>query len=341
MEVSTAAQPSSGHQKRYVPIVAGTLGGCGLALIIGCLFCLFLRRRRRGYGLGVPLGVPVRPEWLEPQAYRPRLENDTFHTPLRVRQRGALMKSFSHGGHGNYGGGNQIPDWLLHHSHMPEVPELDPESGSPFNIDLETGHPWDWDSNLDLSGLGALPFANVDLETSFDLDHQTSNVSIVQASSDLEPSCNEEFPLDIGLGVVNSVDGHSDVYLSGSRALPFVNPDLQTNLDLDHQDPNTFAVPAYLDLGPNHGTDSFVGINNPDRTSQQGMGSMSLPAPLTRTTISSSCQPLSPLRTNFVPSISSSQAQAPPKPESLPLPPAPTLRCPNCPRKFSSRVRLE
>ena len=307
MEVSTAAQPSSGHKKRYVPIEAGTLGGCGLALIFGCLFYLFLLRPRRRYGHRGSL----REMGPEPQTYRPRLQ------------------------HSLLGGSNsQFLDWV------PDL-ELDPGSGSPFNIDLETGNAWDWDSNLELSGLGELPFANVDLQTSFDLDHQNPDASTVQASSNLEPSCDKGFPLDIGLGIEHCVDRDSDVCLSGSRALPFVNPDLQTSLDFDHQDPNTFTVPANLDLGPSHGKDSFVGINNPNGASQQGMGSNPLRAPLTPTTIPSNDLPLSSLRTNSVLSISSSQSQAPPKPDSLPLPPAPTLRCPNCPRKFSSRVRLE
>lgn len=47
MQAATAAQPSSRHHKRYVPILAGMLGGCGLILFLGCLAYLFMRRRRR------------------------------------------------------------------------------------------------------------------------------------------------------------------------------------------------------------------------------------------------------------------------------------------------------
>ena len=218
-----------------------------------------------------------------------------------------------------------------------EVYEMSISDMSAYNPDWETEDPWDWDSNLYPSGLGELPFANVDLQTNFDLDHQNPDASTVQESSRLEPSRETGSLLDIDLGLENTVDGDSDVYLSGSRAVPFVSPDLQTDFNFDHQDPNTFTVPANLDLGPSHITDTLVGTN---RTPQQGVSPNPLPAPFAPTTIPSSDLPLSPLRTNSMASISPSQLQAP-QHAYQPLPPAPNLRCPNCPRKFSSRFRLE
>lgn len=49
MQAATATQPSSRQHKHYVPIVAGTLGGCGLLLFLGCLAYLFMRSRRHKY----------------------------------------------------------------------------------------------------------------------------------------------------------------------------------------------------------------------------------------------------------------------------------------------------
>ena len=259
MDVATAAQPPSRHQKRYVPIVAGTLGGCGLALIIGYLFYLFLRRPRQRYR---PRD-PVRAEWYEPHTYAFCLGYDGSDTTLRSRDTRFEMTF-------DYAPSLRISEWH-HSSRLSEESALDLGSGSPFNISLETGNAWDWDSNLDLLGLGALPFANVDFETNFDLDHQTSNVSTVPVSSDLESYREEDFPLDLDLELGNPVDRDLNAYLSGSRALPVASSDLQTTFAFDHQNSSLPDLPA----------------------------------------------------------------------ESLPLPPAPTLHYPNCPRKFSSRARLE
>ena len=76
MEVATAAQSPSRHQKRYVPIVAGTLGGCGLALIVGCLFYLFLRRSRRRHGPR----YPIRAKGCVSRTYRDRPKHVAFDT---------------------------------------------------------------------------------------------------------------------------------------------------------------------------------------------------------------------------------------------------------------------
>ena len=242
----------------------------------------------------------------------------------------------------SYRGGWQCyypSDEFAHPSRLFEVSELDPDSGSPFNINLETGNAGDWDSNLDPLGLGALPFANDDFETNFDPDHQTSNVSTVPVSSDLESYREEDFPLDLDLELGDSMDRDLNVHLSGSRALPFASSDLQTNFAFDHQNSSLPDLPATSDLVPSHRDDLLAWYNNPSSPSQPGMISNSASAP------SNTEQPndltLSPLRTTVEPSVSHPNSQAPQKPDSLPLPPAPTLSCPNCPRKFSSRVRLE
>ena len=300
-------------------------------------------------------------------------------------------------------GGSQIQDWVQRRSHRvaiaPSVRLLPGsvsghESGSLFNIDLETGIPWDWDSNLDLSGLGELPFADVDLQTNLDSDYQNPVASTVQASSDLEPSRDTGFPLEIGLGLGNPVDGDSDVYLSGSRAWPFVNSDLQTEFDFDNQNSIASTLPvsshlelsrekefprdigleigdpvdedlnAYLsepralpfaisdfqtkfaldhqhssppnllapsDLVPSRKDDFRAWCNNSSRSSQPGTVSNSPSAPFASKIELPNEQTLSPLPTNVGPSISHPDSQAPHKPESLPLPPAPNLRCQTAP----------
>ena len=330
MEVATADQLPSRHQKRYVPIVAGTLGGCGLALIVVFLFYLFLRRRRRRYGRrGRLYRAGSR---LQTQSWR-NMHEVMFDRDLAVHSlttEGAERIVVSQRGESSPG------------ETLDEV-GVSMYQGIPVtigNLSGETEDPWDWNSNFDPSGLGELPFANVGLQTNFDLDHQNPDASTMQASSRLEPSRETGFPLDIDLGLGIPVDWDSNFYLSDSRALPFVSPDLQTSYDLDHQDPSTTTVPANLDLVTSHITDSLAGINNSNRTSQQGVSSNPLPAPFAPTSIPSSVLPLSSLRTDSVPSISPSQFEAP-QHAYQPLPRAPNLRCPNCPRKFSSRFRLE
>ena len=381
MESATTAQPSSGHQKRYVPIVAGTLGGFCLALIVGCLFYWFLRKRSPRLGRR----DPVRAKVSELQTYGYRPEQGAFGIPASLNTRGSLQRTghtFSHSPPPRQKRG-QIP----FRSNFPSRSVRD--SGSLFHIgdytcrdhssdiaydttlsslytrpssaqtmgfcdflprqhlyslsesvpDLETGIPWDWESNLDLSGLGELPFANVDLQTNPISDHQDPVASTVQASSDLEPSRDKGIPLDIGLGHGNSVDGDSDVYLSDSRALPFVNSDLQTHFDFDHQNSSSPNLLAPSDLVPKD--DFLAWCNNPSSSSQPGMIPNSPSAPSASNIELPNELTSSPLPTNVEPSLSHPNSQAPKKPESLPLPPAPNLRCQNCPRKFSSRVRLE
>ena len=221
------------------------------------------------------------------------------------------------------------------------VPEMAPESGSFFSIDLETGHPWDWDSYLDLSGLSALPFAHVDLGTNFDLDHQTSNIPTVPVSSDLKPKPKEDFPLEIGSELGDSLDGDLNVYLLGSRAPPFASSDLQIDFAIDHPSSNPPNLPATSDPVPSWRDNFLAWCNHPSSSSQFEMISNLPSAPSASTTELPNEPNLIPLRTNVGPSVSHSHSQAPQKPESLPLPPAPHLRCPSCTRKFSSRVRLE
>lgn len=201
MEVATTAQPSSGHQKRYVPIVAGTLGGFGMALIVGFLFYI---SRRRSFGIR----GPVRAKGSEPQTYRDGRQLFGFentghlaHTRAAIRTQRLELSPLS--------GAASCHSYQGEPPHAPSVPEVSesvPDFGSLFNIDVETGFPWDLDSNLDPSGLGALPFANVDFGTNFDLDHQNSNASTVPVSSYLKPSREEETPFDIGLELGGRVD---------------------------------------------------------------------------------------------------------------------------------------
>ncbi len=47
MEAAPTAAPSSRHGQRYVPILSGVLGGCGLLLLLGGFFYLLLRKRRQ------------------------------------------------------------------------------------------------------------------------------------------------------------------------------------------------------------------------------------------------------------------------------------------------------
>ena len=340
MEDATTAPPSSGHQKRYVPIVAGTLGGCGLALIVGCLFCLFLRRRRQRYGPGSPDSVIRWPltsghdpesSGFEP-SYRP---SDTRVEPRRYARsgdpapssRGEIAKFTSH-----------FPLSVICAPHVGAL-ESDPDSGFFFNNDLETGIPWDWDANLDLSDLGALPFANVDFETIFDLDHQNLTASSVPVSSALKPSREEEFPLGNSLELGVPVDEDLNACLSGSRALHSGNSDALTNITFDHQNSSPTDLPATSDPVPSRKDDFLAWCTNPSISSQPEMVSNPPSAPSAFSNEQPDVLISSRLPTNVEPSISHPQSQALEKP--LPLPPAPNFRCPNCPRKFSSRARLE
>lgn len=210
-----------------------------------------------------------------------------------------------------------------------------------FDLNWEVEDPWDRNSNLDLSGLGELPFANVDDQTDFISDNQNADSCTVQASSNPELSLDNEFLLDIDLGLENSVDRDSNVYRPGSRALPFGSSDLQTDFAIEHQNSKPPNLSATSDLVPSRKDEFPVWYNDPSRSSQPEMTSNAPSAPSASSTELPNDLTLSLLRTNVKPSDSDPHLQAPQKPESLPLPPAPNLRCPNCPRKFSSRIRLE
>ena len=365
MEVATAP---SRHQKHYVPIVTGTLGGCGLALIVGFLFYLFLRRRRQRSG---PRGL-VYQTGSKTQTYRDRSEQFGFDThPRTVWTRSHRIRSQSRPGvlsseYDPHQGSrypraecegfkfhcyecppseevSQLQDWVLRHPHLDDIAHSSRlvASGPLSNIDLETGNPWDWDSNLDLLGLDALPFANVDFETIFDPDHQNLNASTVPVNSDLKATREEEFPLDIGLELVDPVDGDLSAFLSSSRAPPFGTSDDQTNFAFDHQKSSPPNLQEPSDLVPSHKDDFHAQCINPGCSSQPEMISKSPSPPSASNTEVPDELNLRPLPTFGEPSISHAHSQAPQKPESLPLPPAPNFRCPNCPRKFSSRARLE
>ena len=252
MEVSTAAQPSSGHQKRYIPIVAGTLGGCGLALIVGDLLYLFLRRRRQRFRREGPV------------------TSDMPHCETR-----------------------SSPRFLTRGSYLDD--NLEGESVS-------------FCSNI----VYLFP---------------PQSVALSHAASALE--------------FEDLAEWNVDEYLSGLDALPFANFDLETNYDLEYQNLNASAVPASPDLGANHEQDPLAGCDHSGELTQPETLWTSPFAPSASISVAPNDVCLNTLRTNIETSISHPPTQAPPKPESLPLPPAPTLRCPNCPRKFSSRARLE
>lgn len=185
-----------------------------------------------------------------------------------------------------------------------EVPSSSPE----FDTDLERGRSVNWDPNSDLSSLAALPFVNIDLPTGFDLDFQNSTPYTVPSS----------------LG-----------------ALPFANVDLQKDFGLDHQNCEESAMPSSSDVGLDHDKDFLAGCEHTSKSSQPGMASTSTPAPCASTTIPPTDLPLSPPSTNAVPPVSQSSSQVPPNNAYVPLPSAPSFRCSACPRKFSSRLRLE
>ena len=366
MEVATTAQPPSSHQKRYVPIVAGTLGGCGLILVLGCLFYLFWRRRRQAKELLSPIRQGISSYRIErPTSFPPQAQDYGLYAPptkaCRRRTERSCARTAEDVVFGSYNeidvtatGETPLADWGLESSLSAqgstprqslqiEVPHSGIEHVLPFDINLEAGDPGAWDSYADSSSLGALPFANVDLETNFDLQYPGLNASTVPVSSDLEPSREEEDPLDIDLELGNPVDRDSNVYQSNSRALPFTSSDLQTYLAFDPQNSSPPNLQATSDLVPSRKDDFRTWCNNPSSSSHSEMVSNLPSAPSAPNTGLPNDQTLSPLRTTVEPLVSHPHSQAPQKSESLPLPlpPAPNLRCPNCPRKFSSRVRLE
>ena len=323
MAVATAAQPSFG-QKHWVPIVAGTLGGSGLILILGCLFYCFLwRRRRRSSGVLVSalpgehrlaeedcirvehtlgdghfdagrISLPHRVYGSSYRNYSEQIEHEDYAElacetwPWTMTAEDGFLSS-PNGFETIAREETPLADWGLpsllsvqdsvpRQSLQHEVLPPDPAYGFPFDIDLEVGNPGERDSNVDFSDLGALPFANVDLETYFDIDCENSDAS---------------------------------------------------------------TVPTNLVLGPSREKNSPAGCNNPGPSNQLETTS-ALPS-----TSSASINPppnderLGPLRTIPLPSSTPLPLQATQKPDSLPLPPAPNLRCPHCPRKFTSRIRLE
>lgn len=185
-----------------------------------------------------------------------------------------------------------------------EVPSSNPELDS----HLERGNPVSWDISPDLSTLAALLFANIGLPTDFDLGYQNSNASTV---------------------------------LSSLGALPFANVDLQQDFGLDQQDCEASAMPANSVVGLDHDKDFLAGCENTSKISQPEKTSTSTPVPCDSTNIPPTDLPLSPPWTNAVPPLSPSPLQVPPNNAYVPLPPAPNFRCSGCPRKFSSRLRLE
>ena len=366
MEIATAAQPRSRHQKCYVPIMAGTLGGCDLALIVGLLFYLFWRRRRQAsrksitapydsYSCPMEEQIPFahHPEppifgYLPLHTEDPLAYKETTNLPWDGTAEDVVFSSYNDVA-ATATGETPLADWGLQNlpSAQGSIPPLSLRHEcphwriSPFNIDLEAGDPGAWDSNANLSSLGTSPFANVDFETNFDLDYQNSNASTVTVDSYLEPSREEEDPLDIDLELGNPVDRDLNVYLSGSRALPFASSNLQKNSAFDHQNSSPPSLPATSDLVPSHKDDFLAWCNNASSSSQPERISNSPLAPSASNTELPNDLTLSPLQTTVEPLVSHPPSQALQKPDSLPLPPAAHLRCPNCSREVSSRLRLE
>lgn len=395
MQVATATQPSSRHHKHYVPIVAGTLGGCGLLLFLGCLAYLFIRSRRHKYAHRARVTTiqprdctnkgdrdgPIVARYEDRTAlpsYKPAIlpssassvwsarakdysEDFSFAFAVppsrkkrRIRTAGRcdepLWDTISTTGSTSINdtgphqvisnslpaisawsegaedcvfdllrsvspGETPLSEWALRN--LPSVQgsvsrqslqHEGPSSSPEFDTDLERGSSVNWDPNSDLSSLAALPFVNIDLPTGFDLDFQNSNPYTVPSS----------------LG-----------------ALPFANFDLQKDFGLDHQNCEESAMPSSSDVGLDHDKDFLAGCEHTSKSSQPGMASTSTPAPCPSTTIPPTDLPLSLPSTNAVPPVSQSSSQVPPDNAHVPLPPAPSFRCSACPRKFSSRLRLE
>ena len=206
---------------------------------------------------------------------------------------------------------------------------------------MATEDPWDWESILDLSGLDALPSANVDFEMDFDVDQQTSNSSTVPVSSDMKSSRDEEIPADICLQHGDPVDGGLNPYLPGSRAIPFANPNVQTNSALNYQNPSPYTLPATSDPVPSHNNDSSAWSNNLSSSSGQDMTLDPPSAPPASNTEVPNDLALNPPRSNVEPSLLHSHLQALRRPEPRSLPLAGNFRCPCCVQTFGSRADLE
>ena len=370
MEVATATQPPSKHQKRYVPTVAGTLEGCGLILVLGCLFYLFWRKRRLAKGTVTSENYGISSYRIEgPIPFEQYPQSPNFgcisqlclnladeERRIRLDAEDVFFSSYNDI-EATVTGETPLADWRLqylpsaqgsiprqpfqHQVPQSSIESIDSIEHVSSDICLDAGVPGVWDSNADLSSLGALTFANVDLETNFDLDHQTPNVSTVPMRPDLEPSRDDEVPFDIDLELGIPVDQDLTANLSGSRALSFASSNLQTKFSFDHQDSSPPDLPVTSDLVPSHEDDFLAWCSIPSSSSQPEMISNSPSAPSASNIEQPNDLTLSPLRTNVEISVSHPSSRAPEKPDSLPLPPAPNLRCPHCPRKFSSRVRLE
>ena len=287
MQAATAAQPSSRHSKRYVPIVAGILGGCGLIYALWYLaYLLFMRRRRRAY-TGHVYDQGYTSHFYDQGAsttitlsHQPR--NSVIGVDDTAKYISAHCGSYSRPVSLEETPPTAVQTTLESVSRpflMPEIPQFEllqhelSQLRTEFDSDLELGDPMNWDPQFDLSSLTAIPFADIDLPIDFDLDYQNSNASILP---------------------------------SGLGTLPFVDIDLPKDFDLDHRNSNAGTRSASSDVGPGHEKDLRAGYEYTGEQSQRKVTSSLASAPSASTSTLPNDVRFSPLRTNPVSPISQS-----------------------------------
>lgn len=265
-------------------IVAAIPGICSLLFILGCLCCLFLRRRRYGanrwycaceastgvapsYGLSWGL-FPISSSW------KRTAQDDFLSLPLASEVPVLGETPFADCQLQNL---QSVQVSAACPSLQHEVPQTESESEFPFNIDLEPANPMGDDDNLNVefSNIRAESGRTIGHQSYTSFDHQSANESVVPTSTNTESS-------------------HVGDFSQGR--------DHSSNLEIFSGSPLTPSIP---------------------------------------TTTPPNKMPVISLGTDPTPSIPSFPSQALQTLSSVSLPATRTLRCPNCPRKFTSKARLE
>ena len=140
------------------------------------------------------------------------------------------------------------------------------------------------------------------------------------------------FGLDLVFGAERQiVIENPDINTSQPQIECSTEPNLQKSSNQDRGSPRSSGVPPSVSKGPISAEASSANPEQTGKISQSGIILNTPPPP--PSILPKDPPPMVP--TSFAPT------QAPQQPTHLPLPPVINYPCPHCPRKFSSRARLE